>query len=67
MKAKLAKLLRGAADRLAPQPSPTPGVPTITLTASAISDDDFLNDLILRDALRRALNRYQPFRPPAQA
>ncbi|HET7545166.1 MAG TPA: hypothetical protein VFK05_35115 [Polyangiaceae bacterium] len=67
MKAALAKLLRRAADRLAPLPPPRGPVAGMSAIAAANSDERFVDDLVLRDALHRALNRYQPFRPPAQA
>jgi hypothetical protein len=61
----LASLLRGLADRL--DPTPAPSMLPVSPDAQGVSDDRFIDNLILRDALDRALNRYQPFRPPAQA
>ena len=55
------------ADRIdAPSRAVAPRSAATTNTQSD-SDDRFVDNLILRDALHRALNRYQPFRPPAQA
>ena len=61
----IARLLRRLADRIDPV-LPVAAMPSAP-DAEGDSAERFLDDLVLRDALHRALNRYQPFRPPAQA
>jgi hypothetical protein len=61
----LASLLRRLANRIdAPA---LPSAPATEPGEQMRHAQRFCDDLILRDALRRALNRYQPFRPTAQA
>jgi hypothetical protein len=65
---RLARTLRSWATRLdPPMPPPWPARVTLTAAPGSDADDDFINDMLLRDAMFRALNRYSPKCLPAQA
>ena len=68
----LASMLRRLADRIDAPMVPLPIAPEASASTAARgrrirTDDEFVDELILRDALHRALNRYSPLRLPAQA
>jgi hypothetical protein len=63
---RLAPALRSWLARLDP-PAPAQVAPIILTTNDPDPDGRFVDDLILRDTMFRALNRYSPRRLPAQA